>query len=70
MTETVFPISFSMDLMVEVVIWCKENFGESVGLHSRWGYSLIDPSNRAESMFWTIWIRDEEDAMAFKLRWI
>ena len=55
--------------------WCTENFGETVNLYNsmsafetkRWTYThhVLHPVNSE----FTIFIKDEEDAMAFKLRW-
>ncbi|RYD54746.1 MAG: hypothetical protein EOP83_21935 [Verrucomicrobiaceae bacterium] len=45
--------------LTEAMLWCEEHFGERSGRWGRWAYSAQD----------LIFVKDETDAMVFKIRW-
>lgn len=59
-------IVFETDKSDEMTEWCKENLIGSFGYSYRNHISLVRPGKKPG---WTIIIFEEEDAMAFKLRW-
>jgi len=65
------PIEKRLDYL-DILQWLRENYGHSTYEELYMHYSIADGRWRTgpESALWAVVFENEEDATAFKLRWI